>query len=487
MSRCGEATALRAAECEEISDKDSSAPSWGCEPSVDEALADEDVEDEEARLMSGSSSPLLPEPRTGDWVEYALVDASCTPQTPNSLGYRLGEHPNFPTEDVWSLEVEECLKQMHLGEVKAFKGKVLAEPLRLHLLKHIQRHNLSAGATLDVESEHQNMKRASEGSVVFYSLDGVDARKLVESVESVDPADAVFQSLLLLKVSDRGTLTMRDDEGVRILVLQHISRQEDISPLSDGTLLKLSLDAPAGSFECARPGNTVAATVNDTARTWTWGYGEVDNDLEFGALAVGCGQTAEISRVSADGDRETFVLHVSHVGATLPEDSSDDVSIEEKCCTVAKKLFSTRNYLLARWHWVYVCDRLAPVAPDEEDEETTDELQVKQRAIAARACGNLAVVEGYLGRFDSAVEAAQKTMRLLPERSKRARDFVRLAAALEAASSLDLARDTCRAALRFADVSDAQRLAVRRILCNVAKKQKTALAEERSFCARIFA
>lgn len=483
MGECSEASTHRDSDYDKNSDAASFAATLGDED-VGEHFG-EDCFAPEQRLMSSSSSPLIPAPNTGDWVEYELVDASCSPQGSNTLSYRLGEQPAFTTKDVWSPEVEECLKQMHLGEVKAFKSKTLSTSVRLHLRRHIPRHALSGGATLDVESEHQNMKRASVGSVVFYSMDGIDTRKVVESAQ---PADAISESLLLLKVGDRGTLTLPDEEGHRVLAVRHISTYEDISPLSDGSLLKLSLDVPAGSFECARPGNTVAATVDNKPQAWTWGLGEVDNDLEFSALAVGCGQTAEIIRFTADGDKEIFVLHVSHVGATIPEDSSCDVSIEETCCIVAKRLFLAGNYLLARWHWMYVCDRLAPVvSPDDEENEATVELQVKQKAIAARAYGNLAVVEGHLGRPESAVEAAHKNMQLLPAHSKRVRDFLRLAAALEATNSLELARDTCRAALRCTSISDAQHQAIRRIFLSIKEKRKAALAAERAFCTRIFA
>jgi len=478
----------------DMNEKDSSGENWASDPlnSKEEFLTGDDVPDfldfdnysEKARLMSASSSPLLPLPTSGDWVEYEFVDATSRPQGSGIYAYRLGDKPTFQTKDVWSVEVEECLQQMRPGEIKAFKCALGQSPVRIHLKSHVKRHVLSGGHTLDVKSESQNMKQATLGSVVFYSIDDVSRRMTLDAPPT---ADAVGEALLTLKVGELGLLTLAGAAQKQTISVLHVSTYEDVSPLSDGSLLKLTLDSPLGGFECPRPGHTIEATIDGAPAAWQWGLGEVDNHLEFAALSVGCGQSAEFTRFTEDGDKISFLLRICHIGAVTPDAASEPSSLEERCCIIAKKLFLIGNYTLARWHWRYVCDRLSHVLSVTASEINDPDDHKKQTAIAARAYGNLAVVEGRLGRFGGAVDAAQKNMTLLPDQSKRAKDYLRLAIALESNNLLEEARGTCSVVLRCPDVSPSDRETVRKIFGCTAKKHKLQVEEERSFCQRMFA
>lgn len=443
-------------------------------------VEDEDEKDS-PRVMTEPHSLFLSHPKSGDWVEFETVDTSGNSTGDSPYKCRLGACSDCVVPNIESEDLQEYLSQIRLGETKVFLSKTDGQPLRLCLTRHCPRYILSCGATLDIKEESHSTRKARKGCVAFYSIDGGHMSR--RCIQESDIPDAVIESLLLMKVGEEATLCLCEEQVGRTLVLHRTSFYEDISPLKDASLWMLSIDSPPGSFEYARPGHVVTACVNGEQMTWTWGNGSVENHLEFSALAVGSGQTAEITSINEDGSKDEFTLYISHISPVLPETSSDDATIEEKCCEVAKRLFSRKNYLLAQWHWSYICSRL-----DNDASNTSDDEKLKlQHSVLARSYGNLAVVERYLGRYQHAAAASNKNMSMIPLDLKRAKDYARHAQTLEAINDLDGAMEACDYGEICSSVSDYHRNVFRTLRKQVTRKRKAILKAEKGFCARMFA
>lgn len=434
------------------------------------------------RLISDASSPLLPYPVAGDWVAYVFTDVDGSSDGAAVRAYRMGDVPRDIPSAQWSVHVETCISHTRLGETRAYSHSSLAQPLRLRLVEHIKRHVLGS-AVLDIKNLGTNMSRARAGSTVMYSVNGTQDRA---HIDSRGASTVLQEALCVLKVGDEGYLqTEPDGDSIMHLVVNHVATPEDISPLADGTLWKLSLNSPDGSFECARPGNTVKSTVDGEPVSWTWGRGEVSSDVEFAALSVGCGEHAEIYR-GQPGDFELlFVLRIEQIG-TDPDSLASADPTQLRCCAMAKQLFDADKLLLARWHWKYAYDTLR-AAHEDADVLPTSGPNTAEVATEIKILGNLSVVERRLGRFEEALRYAKRAMDQIPEEKRSSRDFMRLAHALEAFGDAQQAIDTCDVGLERPDVTEMDVKAFRSIRHNAMKRQKASLRTERDFCRRMFA
>ena len=417
--------------------------------------------EEPARLLSSPSSVLLPHPKPGDWVRYFYVDSQCS-EMGLARSERLSSELQGPLGD--------CLRSMRLGEVRAVKGT----DKRIKLTGHVPRHHLELGGFLDILELKASHKRPLAGMTVFAREDETETR---HEIPVSGASTSLQEALLLLKVGERARYTLQDE--AKVLEVLHAARLEDISLFGDGSLWKLSLKAPLGSFECPRLGTVVSAVVNGRKMSWTWGHGEVENLLEFSAARIGSGEEAEIRK-----DEEIlYVICMEHIGKD-PEYVAAEVRYEEHVHAAAREVFENGNAELAWWHWDHLRTLLAPAC--DKNADLQDEEVQSQRALAVKVLGALSGCDLHMGRTGEACASALKTLEMLGDEAK-AKDVLRLAAAASANKDEELALEACERGLALPDIDAFEKAAFDSIKIKVARARQRHLAAERAFCKRIFA